>query len=243
MADQTLQSSSPPVGRRAPQAQRALRRSVTLSLLWLGVVGLAVVFDQRLEALWDALGDDSAWASYVAVVLTGVLRPHTVALPLVLLQRLDRRLGRRFLREAAWVMLSQLLLSNVLKLGFGRLRPGAAEGATVFGGWSLAQLDYSFPSGHATGAFALAALLVAHYPRWRAAFVLPAAAIALARVQLDRHFPSDVLAGAVLGWYWAHWVLGWRRRRWTASTPGTAPVEAGSETEPPGGRNGACTDH
>ena len=60
----------------------------------------------------------------------------------------------------------------------------------------------SFPSGHATGAFAVATVFASEYRdrRW-----LPwvaygtAGMIAGSRVALDRHFPTDVIVGALLG--------------------------------------------
>ena len=66
----------------------------------------------------------------------------------------------------------------------------------------LLQRDsYSFPSGHATLAFALATSTALSYPRWYV--VAPtlgwAGAVATSRVWLGVHYPSDVLVGAVLG--------------------------------------------
>ena len=60
----------------------------------------------------------------------------------------------------------------------------------------------SFPSGHATGAFAVAAVFAwefreRRWARWVAYGT--ASLVAVSRVGLGRHFPSDVLAGAVLG--------------------------------------------
>jgi len=60
----------------------------------------------------------------------------------------------------------------------------------------------SFPSGHALGAFAIAAVFSAEYRerRWVPWVAYGTASlIALSRVGLGRHFPSDVMAGAVLG--------------------------------------------
>ncbi|OGP87247.1 MAG: hypothetical protein A2031_07525 [Deltaproteobacteria bacterium RBG_19FT_COMBO_43_11] len=64
----------------------------------------------------------------------------------------------------------------------------------------------SFPSGHASNAFMLAALLAELFRRKRAVFYGLAAMIALSRVYLGVHYPSDVLIGGCLGLVIA-WVM------------------------------------
>lgn len=61
--------------------------------------------------------------------------------------------------------------------------------------------SYSFPSGHATLSFALATSLSLSHPRWYvvAPSLTWAAAVALSRMWVGVHYPSDVLAGALLG--------------------------------------------
>lgn len=70
----------------------------------------------------------------------------------------------------------------------------------------------SFPSGHATAAFALAAVLSACWPRHRAWWWTLAAGVAFSRIYLGVHFPSDCLAGAVLGSGMVMIAIWWGRR-------------------------------
>src|SRR5699024_11091362 len=60
--------------------------------------------------------------------------------------------------------------------------------------------SWSFPSNHATIAFALATVIVLVVGRWWASSAyLAAFATAASRVVDGVHFPHDVLAGAILG--------------------------------------------
>ena len=68
--------------------------------------------------------------------------------------------------------------------------------------------DPSFPSGHAAGSFAFAAFVFATHRGAGLALAGVAALIALSRVVLGVHYPSDVAAGAFLGA-----ALGWMGAR------------------------------
>ncbi|HKP09743.1 MAG TPA: phosphatase PAP2 family protein [Gaiella sp.] len=59
--------------------------------------------------------------------------------------------------------------------------------------------DPSFPSDHAAAAFAIAFAVLAFSRRAGIAFLAAAALIALSRVALGMHYPSDILAGALIG--------------------------------------------
>ena len=57
----------------------------------------------------------------------------------------------------------------------------------------------SFPSSHATNAFGQAVFWSCLHPRLSPLFLLLAILIGLSRIALGKHWPSDVLAGAILG--------------------------------------------
>jgi membrane-associated phospholipid phosphatase len=85
-------------------------------------------------------------------------------------------------------------LNFVVKVIVRRPRP-VLEGLPPLGG---APTSLSFPSAHATSSFACATAMTRIAPEAAILFVL-AGAIAAGRPYLGMHYPSDVLAGAVLG--------------------------------------------
>jgi len=97
-----------------------------------------------------------------------------------------------------------------LKMAVNRQRP---DGPTT-------RSNSSFPSGHATGAFALATAFSHSYPKITIPAYLGAAAIGLSRVYLGRHYPADVLAGALIGYATARFVIRYREKVLALKFPG-----------------------
>ncbi|HEY2067526.1 MAG TPA: phosphatase PAP2 family protein [Gemmatimonadaceae bacterium] len=99
-----------------------------------------------------------------------------------------------------------LLLNGVLKLYFNRPRP------SVFA-WQAPVTSSSFPSGHAMSAtvcYGTVAYLVARLQkhRWSRMLTLTGAVVLIllvctTRVYLGVHYPSDVIAGIIVGLAWA----------------------------------------
>ena len=94
--------------------------------------------------------------------------------------------------------LSWLIVEAILKPLVARSRPGLELGAILVG--STTNDSYSFPSGHATIAFAMAVVLSHKEPKWRRVFYVLAVLISLSRIFLGKHYPIDVIVGGLLGW-------------------------------------------
>jgi len=96
-------------------------------------------------------------------------------------------------------LLAAGIVTPLLKRAFGRARPNQNEGSHSF--HPLSGHFESFPSGHATNAFAFATAIAGHYDGWVVPTIVytVASGVAVSRVNDHVHFPSDVLAGALIG--------------------------------------------
>jgi len=133
----------------------------------------------------------------------GFLIPLTLILLITgwFLKKEDIRLAGR---DSLYAVLLSGAAVQVLKAVFERPRPAHVAGHVLY---SLAHPSFfdltgkfnSFPSGHTATAFAVASVLGARFRRLRAPLYVLASLIALSRIALGSHYPSDIAGGMILG--------------------------------------------
>ena len=214
---------SPSHSRRAEAGRRAARH-----VLWLSAgLGAAIIVLIYAIDVWEIgqmpkRGTPSLWwvriltdfgkDEYVLAVLAGLLIAVAIVSPALrgIQRSLLLGLGTRLQFIFCAVAVSNLV-TEVLKYCVGRGRPfvGGEANAFHFSHFAGNPSYYSFPSGHATTAFALAFAVSVVWPRARVAMAVYAVVIAATRLVLLAHHPSDVVAGALVGIIGAMFVRYW----------------------------------
>lgn len=172
-----------------------------LSLLFIFLSGF--LFSQNLDISLlrkiNLQGSPSLDPSFRFV--TNSVAPLTLVAPIgyitLYLVRKDEYTKKRAIFVTSTLVFSSAL-TTLLKYSVNRKRPFVSypdiEKETSGGG-------PSFPSGHTSDAFTLATTLSILHPKWY--IIIPsfawASAVGYSRMDLGVHYPSDVLAGALLG--------------------------------------------
>ena len=132
-----------------------------------------------LMRLFTKLGDPLGWSTMSIGIMIWEGNTHGIGL----------RIGLMSLFAA--------FIAKAVKHAFRRTRP------CLHGSFPRALVSipdrWSFPSGHTTSAFAVALFLMASTTPAAPLFIFLAFSIALSRIYLGVHFPSDVVGGMCLG--------------------------------------------
>jgi undecaprenyl-diphosphatase len=124
--------------------------------------------------------------------------------------------ARESQRLAVLLLAESALVNQGIKRLVKRPRPQAVEPRPMH---LRTPLTSSFPSGHASAAFAAAGFLGRRHPHLRPAYLALAAVVATSRVHVQIHHASDVVAGAAIGTAFSRLADRW----WPPARPSPGP--------------------
>jgi membrane-associated phospholipid phosphatase len=199
--------------KRAEAARRLARQGLLATVLagmliatlmiWFDVWEIALMPPRGTASLWPFrvltdFGKDTYVLSLLVVLLLGVTLVAPATHEPARTRLLDLGVRLQFILLAVSV---SLVAGELLKWIVGRGRPfvGGQANAFNFAHFAGTEAYSSFPSAHSITAFALAFAVAAVWPRMRGVMIAYALLIALTRLVLLAHHPSDVLAGASIG--------------------------------------------
>lgn len=172
-----------------------------LALLASGTAGLA---DETIREFWkrsqspflDGLfaSDEYYGNHYTLIPVAGIYTYGLMA---------DDPATQRFGLKLMTASTLSIFYNVIIKTAIGRSRPFRDKGSTDFTPFSFSFEQTSFPSGHTTFTFAIAAVMEQEFnsPGITAAGYTAAVLTALARMYHDVHWFSDTVFGAVIGYY------------------------------------------
>lgn len=135
---------------------------------------------RRFFAMISRLGDGVFWYVLMATMLV-----------------VDGRDGLAASAHLAATGVIALTLYKVLKRWTKRPRPFASD--VRIRAWVAPLDEFSFPSGHTLHAVAFSIVAIAHYPALAIVLVPFTVCVAVSRVVLGLHYPSDVIAALAMG--------------------------------------------
>jgi undecaprenyl-diphosphatase len=223
---------APSHSRRAEAARRWARHSLWLTAsIGAAIIVLMYMLDATEIGLMPPRGTSYLWpvriltdfgkSTYVLCLLAAIGFMIAIAFPLArgTARSVLIGFGTRILFMFFAVLLP-VLTGEIIKDVVGRGRPfvGGQANAFNFSHFAGTEAYASFPSGHAITGFALAFAVSAVWPRARVPMFIYAVAIAVSRLVLLAHHPSDVVAGALIGVIGAMAVRYWFAARHLAFT-------------------------
>jgi membrane-associated phospholipid phosphatase len=203
----------PSHSRRAEAARRSARHIVLLTATGAAVIiALMYALDVTEISLMPPRGTASLWPvriltdfgkeAYVLWLLAAALFAIAIMAPRFKGTSRSQLLGfGTRLQFLFLAVLVPVLAGELTKWVVGRGRPfvGGKANAFNFSHFAGTEAYASFPSAHAITSFALAFAVGALWPRTRVVMIVYALLIAMTRLVLLAHHPSDVVAGALIG--------------------------------------------
>lgn len=186
---------------------------------WISQEHLLWVRANAREVTDFALGEYWFGLSLVVMILTYALKFAARGRSVAFLEQLLNL--RRWAIHFFCALLGAGIFLQLCKHIIGRQRPHLSPeyDPLVFQPLTAAWHFHSLPSGHAQVMFTVASVFTLLWPRWAAGFYAAATFFALTRVLILQHFLSDIVAGALVGYFGSLFIRDLLKKKVPLPTP------------------------
>jgi len=177
-----------------------MRKKESLVFLLVGMIlfYISAFFDKPVTLMFNNI--KIPFLDFVLSIITnfGVVAVVMLLIPAIILYRQDRKLFRLLFLT----FIVAFAFSSVAKLIFLRQRPIENLYYPL-----INIINYSFPSTHSMVVFSLLPMLLMYLPKQKTFWVSFAFLVAFSRIYFDFHYLSDVVFGAVVGYFIGNFLL------------------------------------
>lgn len=150
----------------------------------------------------DATFHSQAWLNYIMKYITYIGEFGAGAIVCALVLLIFKKTRWAGVAVGCALVFDVLIVNVILKLTVNRARPWTEYEPLIdfYKAFGVRQpTDSSFPSGHSAALFAAAVALTFRYKLKALPAIIIALLVALSRIYLCLHYPTDVLGGIVIG--------------------------------------------
>lgn len=178
------------------------RRAFGRQFLLVAFLCILLIFNiDENVALWARTLPDGVRAFFNSITHVGKSDPYLVCLIPLSAYWMWITPIKIFARRAFFTALSVAgagIFVNLIKITFGRARPGLHFGDPDWAGFNWFEFTgklQSFPSGHTSTVIAVAVCLFLFFPRLKWVWLFLALLMSVSRIVVGAHFPADLVAG------------------------------------------------
>lgn len=160
--------------------------------------------DLYLFNLINGFAGKSQWLDYLAMFFAKYFEYFLILALLIFLAVNFKKYWKMVAEAVVIAVFVRFVLAEIIRWLWFRPRPFVVENFIPL--ISQSPAEASFPSGHASFYFALSAIVYCYNKKASILFLVASSLIAISRVFVGIHWPSDILAGVLLGIFVA-WLL------------------------------------